>query len=76
MLMLDPVVCNVSITSPHSDLHGVDHKYNENTKGSRRMCGGRPGSDTPFTLLQDSELIVNAIGEKQNCPTELPLSRH
>lgn len=51
ILMWDPVVCNVHITSAHSDLHGVNHKCNENTKGSKRMCNGRPGSGTPLTLL-------------------------
>lgn len=51
IMILDPVVCNVSITSAHSDLHRVNHEYNENTKDSRRMYGGRPGFDTPVTLL-------------------------
>lgn len=51
IMILDPVVCNVSITSAHSDLHRVNHEYNENTKDYKRMCGGRPGSDTPVTLL-------------------------
>lgn len=50
ILTLDPVVCNVSVTSAHSDLQGVNSEYNENMKGSKRMCGARPGSDTPFTL--------------------------
>jgi len=30
--MFGPMVCNVTITSAHSDLHGLNHKYDTNPK--------------------------------------------
>lgn len=76
-LMLDLVVCNVSITSAHSDLHGVNHKCNENTKNPKE-CVVEGQVLTPHLLYSVTGFSIDsdAICEKQNCPTELPLPRH